>query len=116
MTNLPIVCTLTPDELQARRTALLPGLLARAVAIDALPDGVRIQFAAAGDTLRTIADVIEAERLCCRFLRFDLTVSPDGGPITLTISGPAGTAEFLAQLSSSFEAIHQQPATDGSTF
>jgi hypothetical protein len=47
-----------------------------------------------------IADVIEAERLCCRFLQFDLTVSPDAGPIILTISGPAGTAEFLAQFSS----------------
>lgn len=42
------------------------------------------------------ANLIDLERRCCPFLRFQLTVEPDGGPIWLELSGPRGTKEFLA--------------------
>jgi hypothetical protein len=45
-----------------------------------------------------IARTIDAERQCCRFLHFGVTVEPDGGPITLELSGPSGTREFLSAL------------------
>ena len=48
------------------------------------------------DILATIAQTIDAERQCCRFLRFSITVEPDGGPITLELTGPPGTREFLS--------------------
>jgi hypothetical protein len=50
------------------------------------------------DALAAIASTIEAERRCCRFLRFDVTVAPDGGPVWLMLTGPPGTREFLAAL------------------
>jgi hypothetical protein len=59
-------------------------------------DGVRLRFSA--DAWPLIAETIEAERQCCRFLRFDVVVEPDGGSIWLTLSGPPGTREFLAGL------------------
>ncbi len=31
-------------------------------------------------------------------LRFEFTLEPDGGPIWLPLTGPAGTAEFLSGL------------------
>jgi len=31
-------------------------------------------------------------------LSFTITVSPDGGPITLDLTGPPGTREFLAAM------------------
>jgi hypothetical protein len=40
----------------------------------------------------------EAERRCCRFLRFGITVEPDAGPIILELSGPPGTREFVSAL------------------
>jgi hypothetical protein len=46
----------------------------------------------------TIAHAIDAERRCCRFLRFDLTVEPDAGPVVLDLTGPPGTREFIAAL------------------
>jgi hypothetical protein len=98
MNELPIACTLTPDALKARRAGLLPGLAGRAEAREETPDGLRLRFAPSSDTLRAIADAIDAERQCCRFLQFDLLVEPDGGRIWLTLSGPAGTREFLAGL------------------
>jgi hypothetical protein len=98
MVNLPIVCTLSPEALQARREGLLADLLRRAEGQEELPDGLRIRFTPAPDTLAAIARVIDAERHCCRFLRFDITVEPDGGPIVLQLSGPPGTREFVAAL------------------
>jgi hypothetical protein len=43
-------------------------------------------------------DAVEAERQCCRFLRFAIVVEPDGGPIALQLSGPTGTRAFLSGL------------------
>ena len=94
MTNLPIVCTLTPAALKARREGALTDLLRRAEAHDELPQGHRLQFGATDDMLATIAQTIDAERQCCWFLRFSITVEPDGGPISLELTGPPGTRTF----------------------
>ena len=95
---LPVACSLTPDAIRARRAELLPGLFRRAVATELLPNGVRLQFGPSTEVLEAIASTIEAERQCCRFLRFELTVEPDAGPIWLLLTGPDGTAEFLSAL------------------
>jgi hypothetical protein len=94
----PVACSLTPAAIEAGRAGLLPGLAEIATAREATPDGYRLTFAAAPDTLQRIARVIDAERQCCRWLRFDLEVPPSGGPIVLALSGPAGAQEFLAAL------------------
>ena len=98
MADLPIACTLTPDELRARRAGLLSDLLRRAEAREDLPEGLRLRFAPKSDTLATIASAVEAERQCCRFLRFGITVEPDGGPIFFELTGPPGTREFIGVL------------------
>ncbi|MGH9349762.1 MAG: hypothetical protein ACRD26_21125 [Vicinamibacterales bacterium] len=98
MTDLPIVCTLTPDALRARREGLLSDLVRKAEDHTPLPDGLRLRFAPTPDTLSTIARTVEAERQCCRFLRFAIIVEPDGGPIVLELSGPPGTREFAGAL------------------
>jgi hypothetical protein len=95
MTDLPIACTLAPVELAARREGLLPGLAARALSREVVRDGVCWRFAPSGELLSLIARVIDAERQCCPFLRFELTVEPGGGPLGLAVTGPAGTREFL---------------------
>ncbi len=93
---LPVACTLTPDALGARKAALLPGLVRRATAREDDGDTVCLQFDA--EDFRDVLTTVDAERRCCRFLRFDVTVEPDGGPIRLTLSGPPGTREFLDAL------------------
>ena len=94
--HLPIACTLTPDELRRRRDALLPGIIARASRYEWLEDGFRFHFAPADGLVPAIAAMIDAERQCCRFLRFSLTAEPGEGSLTLDVTGPAGTADFLA--------------------
>lgn len=98
MMHLPIACTLDPAALAARREGLLAQLLQRAGARHETEHGYRLEFAARGDILDSIARTVEAERHCCRFLRFQITVEPDGGPIALDLAGPPGSREFLAAL------------------
>ena len=98
MADAPIACSLSTDELGARRVQLLPGLAAAATRIDDLTDGYRLTFAPTSGVLETIARVIDAERQCCRFLRFQLTCEQDAAPITLDVTGPAGTRGFLEEL------------------
>ena len=98
MADLPIMCTLTPDSLRTRREGLLSELLRHAIGREELPEGLRLRFAPSGETLATIARAVDAERHCCRFLRFAIVIEPDGGPISLELHGPAGTREFVAAL------------------
>src|SRR5262245_40869810 len=96
--GLPIACTLTPADLKAMRDGLLPGLLARAGAREAIPEGFRWRFAPAPDLIAQAAAVIDAEHRCCRFLRFQLVVEAGDGPVWLEVSGPPGTRDFLLAL------------------
>jgi hypothetical protein len=96
MENLPIGCTLRPAALKARRDDLLPGLVRRAVERLEISNGYRVRFTPDDSVLTIIANVIETERQCRRFLTFRLTAEPDNGPIWLELSGPPGTSEFLA--------------------
>jgi hypothetical protein len=98
MKNMVVACTLGPAALQARRQGLLTDLVRRADRNEPLADGHRLHFAASGDILGLIARVIDAERLCCRFLRFQVTVEADEGPIVLELTGPEGTRDFLSAL------------------
>jgi amino-acid N-acetyltransferase len=74
---VPIVCTLQPGQLNARAMELLPGLVRRA---------------------RTVVELEDAERQCCRFLQFQLVVEPRERAIVLEVTGPAGTKGFLDSL------------------
>ena len=98
MRTLPIVCTLTPETVATRKAQLLPGLFRRAEKTEPTPDGYRLRFAPSAALFQIVATAIEAERHCCRFLRFELTVEPDEGPLVLTLSGPPGAREFVAAL------------------
>jgi hypothetical protein len=98
MATLPIACTLSPAALKARKANLLNVLLRRADERRELPDGYRLRFPSEGSILSEIAQTVDAERQCCRFLRFAVTVEPDDGPISLDLTGPAGTREFLAAM------------------
>ena len=98
MTDLPVACTLGPGALKARREGLLTELLQRAEQIQELSDGYCLRFAASDDVLVRLARAIDAERQCCRFLRFHLTVEPDEGPVVVELTGPPGTREFLSAL------------------
>ena len=98
MEDLPIVCTLTDDALRARKSGLLAQIAAIATNMTKVTAGYRLEFSPTSDALTRIAKMIDAERQCCKFLRFELTVEPNLGSMVLELSGPEGTREFLQEL------------------
>ena len=98
MPNPPIVCSLTPGQINGCRDHLIPGLFKRAQSNEALSDGYRLTFAPATETLQAIAVTLDRERQCCQFLRFQLTIEPASGAFVLDFTGPDGTRQFLADL------------------
>jgi hypothetical protein len=98
MRDLSIVCTLRPGELNARATQLLPAVVAAAKARHAIENGFRFEFQADSDVLSSIVRMIDAERQCCQFLRFQLTIEAAGGPVVLDVTGPPGSQEFLGAM------------------
>jgi len=97
VTELPVVCSLTPAALEARRAGLLSELIRRADSHHEVSDGHRLRFTS-DDALSLVSRAVAAERQCCRFLRFTITVEPDGGPIVVDLTGPSGTQAFLSAL------------------
>lgn len=77
---------------------LIPGLAASASSVTWSDAGVHMQFHAIPDRLEKIVRVIDRERHCCRFLRFELTVPPGEAPFQLGITGPEGTVAFLESI------------------
>ena len=94
----PIACTLSSAEQRCHADELLPGLAALAAKRTVLSEGWRLEFTSTAGLLRRIADVVERERQCCTFLRFELVIASVDVPVVLTIDGPPGTGAFLAGL------------------
>jgi hypothetical protein len=95
MSSLPIACNLTSAELQERRRTVLAKLRDAVVEVKELPDGYSYSFRSDGNRFKELADVIDLERQCCPFLQFSVTVAAGNGPLTLEITGPEGTKDFL---------------------
>jgi hypothetical protein len=89
MDSLPVAYTPGPSALKARREGLLADLVRRSDRREDLTDGHRLRFGASGEIVNLIARAIDAERHCCRFLRFRLTVEPDEAPrVALSLQSP----------------------------
>ena len=95
MREMPVACSLEGQALSCRQADLRASVLAEAHSVDRLPDGVRWTFQHAPDLFARIGPLIDGERHCCRFLQVALIAAQDLGGVTLEITGPAGTVEFL---------------------
>lgn len=95
MNSLPIACNLTSAELQERRRTVLEKLRDAVVEVNELADGYSYSFKSEGGCFKELADMIDLERQCCPFLQFRVSVAAGNGPLTLVVTGPEGTKEFL---------------------
>jgi hypothetical protein len=86
-----------PAELQERRRNVLAKMLTAVAASTELENGFIYQFTE-GELISELANLIQLEHQCCPFLRFRLTVEPGQGAVSLEMTGPKGTNEFLAEI------------------
>lgn len=62
-----------------------------------IENGLVLEFDGSNENYEKVNSLVKLERQCCSFLTFDLRVGKESQPLVLTISGPEGTHEFLAE-------------------
>jgi hypothetical protein len=96
-TDTPLVCNMDVFTLAQREAHIVTTtmLMQSIQGVREVQNGYEFTFPGQPEFISRIAEFISNERACCPFLKFGLTVFPDGEPITLSLTGPAGTQEFL---------------------
>src|SRR5574341_77078 len=95
--QIPLACNMGVFT-RAERESHIQGtkeLLESLQAIRNAENGYEFSFPNRSEIILRMAEFISKERLCCPFLEFTLKVSPDSDLITLLLTGPEGTPEFL---------------------
>ena len=62
-----------------------------------LPNGYEFRFADEPNVLTRLVDFILLEKLCCPFLRFEIAVEAENGPVWLRLTGRDGVKEFIQE-------------------
>ena len=96
--EIPIACGLSDEELRSREARLLAQFKSALVATEELADGYLFRIPGDKKWVGVAAALIAAERECCPFLRFELIAEPGMGPVTVRMTGPSGTKEFLKSI------------------
>ncbi|HJS18092.1 MAG TPA: hypothetical protein VJ785_05065 [Anaerolineales bacterium] len=103
--DLPLVCDMNvfaPSQ-REKHIQITTQLLQGVQSVQELDRGYGFTFPNETMFVINIADFIANERLCCPFLEFILSVNPGNEPISLSLTGPEGTREFLrAELDGAF--------------
>jgi hypothetical protein len=91
----PLACNLgaMTAAQRARHRVLGEALREEVQEILELPDG--FTFRLPPEAWSTAAEFVLLEKLCCPFVRFQLEMSEDGGPLRLALTGREGVKEFL---------------------
>lgn len=95
----PIACNLSPEHAEEWGREMT-GLVTELEAVRELEDGYALGYAGDGaweDRLRLLAEFIRGERKCCPFLRFELILEAEAGPMWLRLRGRPGVKEYLAR-------------------
>ena len=90
--KMPIACSLSANELR-ERTEENATLFRHAQTVLELPDGYLFTFPA--DHARQVMDFILAERDCCPFFTFELTLPSPHQVILLGVRGREGVKEVV---------------------
>jgi hypothetical protein len=73
-----------------------PALISKRISVRELPDGYEFQLPSDPTTYKEVSEYIDGERLCCPFFSISLRVTPEGGPLWISLTGRPGTKEFIA--------------------
>lgn len=96
--EVPIACTLPSTALSARLAKI--GQLTERSLLSHRLEGSALRLKYRTDVAAELEQLVDAERECCGFLRFDLYTAADG--VELTIQAPVGTDSEAQWLFSQF--------------
>jgi len=90
-----VACKLTSLELQKYKTEVIALLKENILKREELSNGYHYTFVGSDTILDQLIIFIKAERQCCNFLSFNLSIEDDQSSLDLKITGPNGTKEFI---------------------
>ena len=93
--EIPVACCLSDSELRIREATLLAQFKAAVIESAELDNGYLFRVRGDIKSIALVTELIMAERECCPFLKFELSLEPGMGPVSVRMTGPAGTKEFL---------------------
>jgi hypothetical protein len=96
--EIPVACCLSDSELRIREATLLAQFKAALIEREELDDGYLFRLPGDNKSIALVAKLIVAERRCCPFLKFEVSLEPAMGPVSVCMTGPAGTKEFLKSI------------------
>jgi hypothetical protein len=96
--EIPIICTLSTEELSVRGEEIVRNVLGGIQEVVELPDGYALRFPADASWAEKLLTLVVGERACCEFFTFELIFEPQQGPIWLHLRGPEGTKEVVAEM------------------
>lgn len=95
----PLACDMTaiPEAQRASHLAKSRELFSRIEETRELPIGYEFRFADETNVLTQLAEFVSLEKLCCPFLRFEIEVEAENGPVWLRLTGREGVKEFIRE-------------------
>jgi hypothetical protein len=93
--DTPIACRLSDSEFRKREATLLTEFKSAVMTTEELHDGYVFRVSGDAKSLAVVTELIAAERECCPFLTFELTVPSSMGPLVVGVRGPSGAKDFL---------------------
>lgn len=93
----PFACDMTAiaPEQRGPHLEMIENLFRSVEQLVELPNGYRFRLPSDSKTLRSAAEFIALERLCCPFFGFTVEVEREGGGIWLTLNGREGVKPFI---------------------
>ena len=95
--DTPLVCNMNVFT-SAQREAHIQtttDLIQALQSVQEVKNGYEFTFPNETEFISKIAEFISNERLCCPFLKFTLNILSNREPLSLSLTGPIGTQEFL---------------------
>ncbi|MBL4865306.1 MAG: hypothetical protein JKY67_02895 [Pseudomonadales bacterium] len=83
------------EDAPAKRSEILGVVLDSIKQVLEIENGYKLRFSHSEEDYVLVSDWLYLERKCNGFLRFNLSIESNEGPVWLEVSGPAGTKDFL---------------------
>ena len=96
--EIPVACCLSDSDLRIRESTLLAQFKTAVIEREELENGYLFRILGDNKSIALVTELIIAERECCPFLKFEMSLEPAMGPINVRMTGPAGTKEFLKSI------------------
>lgn len=92
-----IACNPTAIDKDARgaHEDVATALFERIIDLRERSDGYAFRLPAESEVVRNAGAFVSRERLCCPFFQFTIEVTPDQGPVWLTLTGRNGVKEYI---------------------